>query len=481
MARINLTGGSYQARSLAASAQRCLNLYPEPLPQQQQEPIQFAHYPTPGTRAFATPETGAVRCLYQSSQGDLVAVVGSGVYVTTAAGNATKIGTISGGTGQVRMQDNGLTLFIVDGTPKGGWYCSIPQKPRQGEYGTLTQISDPAFYGSSTISVLDTFFLFTNPGTTNWYVSPANFTDEATTPFDSLYVASKTSYPDTIMGVDVVGQTIWLFGTQETELWYTSGAADFPFQRMPSLTISAGCIAPYSISSNGDAVIWLGCDNMGLPRVYMGRGTEAQAISTFAIDNAIQGYGDAADAIGSLYQQGGHVFYVLTFPRTGATWVYDLSVGLWHERCSLDSRTLTETRLRANAWANAYGRVFCGDYETGAICEVTLDLDTEDGVPIKRQRACPHAIGDGRRMIHRKLMLDMQNGSGATVQVDWSDDRGSTWSHPFLQMQLGTTGNAWPTVWRLGMARDRIYRLAWTGGQGAALMGAFLDVDTVSS
>lgn len=212
--------------------------------------------------------------------------MGSGVYVTTAAGNVTKIGTVSDGTGQVRMQDNRLTLFIVDGTPKGGWYCSIPQKPRQGDYGTLTRISYPAFYGSSTISVLDTFFLFTNPGTTNWYVSPANFTDEATTPFDSLYVASKTSYPDTIMGVDVVGQTIWLFGAQETELWYMSGAADLPFQRMPSLTISAVCIAPYSISSNGDAVIWLGCDNMGLPRVYVGRGTEAQAISTFAINDA---------------------------------------------------------------------------------------------------------------------------------------------------------------------------------------------------
>lgn len=481
MARINLTGGAYQARSLAVAAQRCLNLIPEPLPAEEGEPVQYAHYPTPGTRIFATPEAGAVRCLYQSTQGDLIAAVGSGVYVVQANGNTTKIGTISAGSGQVRMQDNGVTLFIVDGTAKGGWYCSLPKKPQQGLYGALTQIADSAFYGSRTIAILDTFFLYTNPDTTNWYVGPAQFEDEATTPFDSLYVASKTSYPDTISGIAAVGQTIWLFGTQETELWYTSGAADFPFQRMPSLNIGAGCIAPYTISANSDVVFWLGSDKAGLPRVYMGSGQTAQPVSTYAIENAIQRYADCAEAIGNIYQQGGHTFYVLTFPQTGKTWVYDLSTSLWHERCSLDPHTLVEAPLRASAWASAYGRVFCGDPETGSIYEVSLDLDTEAGTPIQRQRSFPHAIGDGRRMIHRKLMLDMQNGSDAVIRLDWSDDRGATWSHPYVQMPLGINGNTWPTAWRLGLARDRVYRLTWTGGNGAALMGAFVDADTVMS
>lgn len=236
---------------------------------------------------------------------------------------------------------------------------------------------------------------------------------------------------------------------------------------------------PYSIAANSDVVLWLGADKMGLPRVYMGAGQQAQPVSTYAIENAIQQYADFSDAIGNIYQQGGHTFYVLTFPKTGKTWVYDVSTGLWHERCSLDSKTLVETGLRANAWACAYGKVFCGDPENGTIYEVSLDLDTEAGTPIKRQRSFPHAIGDGRRMIHRKLMLDMQNSSEAVVQLDWSDDRGATWSHPYVQMPLGINGNTWPTAWRLGLARDRVYRLTWTGGNGAALMGVFLDADTV--
>lgn len=479
MVRINLSSGSYDARSVSVAAQRCLNLYPEPVPAQEQEPIQYAHYPTPGSKVFAVPEVGTVRCMYQSSQGDLIAVVGSGVYVVHATSNITKIGAISAGSGQVRMQDNGTALFIVDGSPTGGWYCSLPSKPQSGLYGSLTQIVDSAFYGSRTIAILDTFFLYTNPDTTNWYVGPAQFADEATTPFDSLYVASKTSYPDTIVGADVVGQTIWLFGSQETELWYTSGASDFPFQRLPSLTIAAGCIAPYSIASNGDTVLWLGSDSSGLPRVYAGMGTAAQAVSTFAIDNAVQAYGDCAKAIGNIYQQDGHTFYVLTFPNTGATWVYDLSTGQWHERCSIDPNTQEEARLRANAWSNAYGKVFCGDFENGNIYEVSLDLSSENGTPLKRQRAFPHMIGDGRRMAHRKIMLDMQNGSGVSINVDWSDDRGASFGPP-QSLALGTVGNYWPTLWRLGLARDRVYRLTWMGGT-FPLMGGFVDADTVAS
>ncbi|WP_406238198.1 packaged DNA stabilization protein [Acetobacter orientalis] len=480
MMRINLSGGSYDARAVSVAAQRCLNLYPEPLPQQEQEPAQFAHYPTPGRVEFATPEVGTVRCLYRSTQGDLIASVGIGIYVVHANGNSTKIGTISSGTGQVRMQDNGTALFIVDGSTSGGWYCSLPSKPQQGLYGALTKINDGAFYGSRTIAILDTFFLYTNPDTTNWYVGPAQFADESTTPFDSLYVASKTSYPDTIVGIAVVGQTIWLFGSQETELWYTSGAADFPFQRLPSLSIGSGCASPYSIAANGDIVLWLGADKSGLPRVYAGVSQAAQPVSTYAIENAIQGYTDCSSAIGYIYQQEGHTFYVLTFPVTGKTWVYDVSTSLWHERCSLAPDGVTEAPLRASAWANAYGKVFCGDPENGTIYEVSLDLDTDAGQPIKRQRAFPHVIGDGQRMIHRKLMLDMQNGSGAAVNVDWSDDRGKTFCTP-IALQLGASGNVWPTLWRLGLARDRVYRMTWAGGGGAALMGAFLEADTVAT
>ncbi|QQX91335.1 hypothetical protein IGS75_01445 [Gluconobacter sphaericus] len=477
MPRINLTGGTYQARSASVSAQRCLNLYPEPLPPVQGEPIQFAHYPTPGLKP-AIQLGGVLRCLYTTSQGDLIAVAGSTVYLVGRMNKSYRLGEISGGTGQVRMQDNGLTLFIVDGTPGNGWYCSIPAA-EGGVYGAISKITDTAFYGSATVAVLDTFLLFVNPNTTNWYTSPADFVDESTTPFDSLYVASKTSYPDIISGIATVGQTIWIFGRQTTELWYDSGASDFPFQRIPSITADQGCEAPYSIATNYGQVFWLGRDRSGHARVYMGQANETQAISTFAIEQALNQYSELGNAIGNTYQQDGHQFYVLTLPDQGKTWVYDASTQLWHERCGLDANG-QEARIRANCWAAAYGRVFCGDFENGWLYEVRTDALDDAGTPIKRQRAFPHLLNNGSRAIHRRLMLDMQNGSAIPISVDWSDDRGATWRAP-QSLMLGTTGNTWPTIWRLGIARDRVYRLTWTGAAQTALMGAFLEVDPTAT
>lgn len=480
MARINLSGGTYQAQSAAVAAQRCLNLYPEPVPQDEGEPIRFAYYPTPGLRRFVT-LSGVIRCLYQTTQGDLIAVAGPNVYHVMADGRSNLLGSILNKPGQVRMSDNGLVLFIVDQV--GGWYCTLPTTA-EPDYGELTGIDDEAYYGSRTIDVLDQFFLFTQPDSRHWYTSPSDFTDEATTPFDSLYIASKTSSPDTIIALSVLGQTIWLFGRNSTEFWYNSGAADFPFARVPGVTAEVGCISPYSVAKSpdsGDAVngkiFWLGRDRGGYARIYMGQQQLAVPISTFAVDLALQSYGDLSNAIGSCYQQRGHQFYVLTLPDAGKTWVYDATVGMWHERCGLDSEG-NETRIRANCWASAYGNVYCGDFENGMIYQATLDVQTDNGVPVKRQRAFPHLLTDGTRGIHRQFMLDMQNGATQTINVDWSDDRGATFCPP-MPIDLGTNGNVWPTIWRLGLARDRVYRVTWTDPGATALMGAFIDLDPV--
>lgn len=481
MPRINLTGGSYVSRAASVSAQRCLNLYPEPVPQPEGEPIQYTHFPTPGLRSVYSPDVNAVvRCLYTTSQGDLIAVIGARVVHVDAGGNANFIGLINDGVGQVRIQDNGLVVFIVDGDYQTGWYFSMPSDVGQAFGGIIPIGNDPAYYGSTTIAILDQFLLFVQPNSRHWYVGPQDFTDWNTQNFNSLYIATKAAYPDQVMGIAVIGQTIWIFGKQTTEQWYNSGAPDFPFARQPSVLAEQGCESPYSIATTAGQVFWVSRDRAGHARVYIGEANQAQPISNFAIESALNSYGDLSSSIGHTYQQDGHVCYVLTIPSVGKTWVYDGSTQLWHERCSLDSNG-NEARYRANCWASAYGRVFCGDYQNGTIYEVSAAFPDEDGNPVKRQRGLPHLLTNGTRAIHRQLMLDVQNGSGLPVQVDWSDDRGATYVNA-IPLTLGTAGNAWPTIWRLGLARDRVYRLTWTD-QGTntvpALMGVFLNADPV--
>ena len=89
--KIPLTGGAYQARSVIASAQRCLNLYIEPQPPQDGEPMPAAHYPTPGLLPAAL-HCPSCRCarMRQASNGKIYAVAGKGLYrITPPAGSPT--------------------------------------------------------------------------------------------------------------------------------------------------------------------------------------------------------------------------------------------------------------------------------------------------------------------------------------------------------------------------------------------------------
>lgn len=485
MEPLNLTGGSYQARGVSVSAQRCLNLYPEPIPPEQGEPAQEAYYPTPGLSIFSEWTAATARCAYQTTQGDAIFVIGIEVLLVAYDGTTSRIGQITPGITPVRMSDNGTTLFVVDGVSGAGWYCSLPEKPQYGAYGTFTKISDEAFYGSKTIAILDTFFLFVNPDTTNWYTSPAQFSDESTTPFDSLYVASDATSLSTIEAIAVVGQYIWLFGRFQTEFWYNSGATDFPFQRVQGVTVESGCMAPYSVANlpttqvtpNG-GIMWLGSDRSGLPRVYMGQQTTAVPVSTFPIEGALQKYANLSAAVGNVYQENGHVFYILTVPGTPSSWVYDVSTGLWHERCSTGSGG--EDQIRPLFITQAYGKILGCDRDNGRIYEISCNYGTDNGVPIKRQRAFPHLLTAGHRGIHRQFMLNMQAGNGITANIDWSDDRGASFGYA-IPLFLGDTGNTWPSIWRLGMARDRVYRVTWESSNTTALLGAFIQIDQVRS
>src|SRR5581483_6112799 len=161
--RVQLTGGAYQAHAIAAAAQRCLNLYSEPIPEAQGEPARAAHYPTPGLRLLTTLPDYPVRGIREATTGGIYAVAGSTVYSLDANWNATALGGINGGATPVSMMDNGNDLLIVDGS-SSGWDITLATN-------TLAPIDDPTglFVGADRIDFLDTFFLFNKPGTPQFY------------------------------------------------------------------------------------------------------------------------------------------------------------------------------------------------------------------------------------------------------------------------------------------------------------------------
>lgn len=478
--RINLTGGSLEPRTPLLSYQRCLNLYQEPLPSQEGEPISWACYPRGGLKEVYRSKNNfnkPVRGMYKTSQGDLIVCIGSEVIRLNSDLSFDLIGEIQNGSSQVRMVDNALTLFIVDGNPNNGWYASLPSTIG-GSFGALSEIQDSAFYGSKTISIIDTFFLYTKPESNNWYCSLSNFTNEKETPFYALYIASKTSKPDFIVGIQSLGQFIFIFGMETTEVWYNAGEQSFPFLRCEGLMIGYGLLAPYSLVVLNNKLFFLGRDFKGWGSLCCIVERSCTKVTPSWLERIFQGYGDLENTIAYGYQLNGHNYLQLTFSN-GKVWCLDIDLNVWHERSTLDSNG-DEQQFRGQAFQTAYNRVFCGDFEQGIIYEHSNEFETDNGGIIKYQRSFPHVIQESKIIRHKSFTLDMQASQNLEVEIDYSDDRGKTFSLPY-GLSYNGEGGQWGKIWHLGVSRDRIYRVTWTNNNQTALLGAWVECDVFSN
>ena len=230
-----------------------------------------------------------------------------------------------------------------------------------------------------------------------------------------------------------------------------------------------------------NSVFWLGDDGI----VYRAAGYQPQRVSTHAIEHAIEGYATLADALAFTYSQEGHSFYVLTFPDA-ATWVYDASTQLWHERESRDSEGRGLARWRVNAYADAYNQHVVGDYQTGQLYTLDLDEPTENGLCIRREAVSAPVAATGQRLKMARLELELETGVGRTTgfgatpqaMIQFSDDGGRTWSNE-RWATLGRIGQYRRRVrwYRMGQFRERYLRLTLADPVKVALIGATAELD----
>jgi hypothetical protein len=129
MPDFGFVGPSYEAPSIYQDAQECINFFPEVDPAKQQgERGVIALYPTPGlTLKAVLPNQQEVRGLHSVSGGEqLIAVCGPYVYALTANLVPSVIGQLNSSSGIVRITDNGVNVYIVDGAYRYTWYISSP-------------------------------------------------------------------------------------------------------------------------------------------------------------------------------------------------------------------------------------------------------------------------------------------------------------------------------------------------------------------
>ena len=522
-----ILGQSYVARSVNAADARMINLFPEVL-QEGKEPgwLQRA----PGLRLLATIGTGPIRGVWAFASSDSTAFVVSGneLYKIDTSYNATLLGTVSG-SGPVSMADNGATLFVACNGPSYT-YFHLPGDPLDGDF---QQITDPEFEGADIVGYLDGYFVFDAPNSQRVYVvqsvTPTGYIYPLV--FDALDYASAEGSPDGVVSLIVDHREVWVYGTNSVEVWYNTGASDFPLQRIQGAFNEIGCAATYSVAKMDNGLFWLGADSRGRGIVYRANGYAGQRISTHAVEWHIQSYGNISDAVAYTYQQDGHSFYVLTFPSANKTWVYDVATQAWHERASGNEN---QYRHRSNCQMAFDSEIVVGDFENGNIYAFDMTVYADNGAIqkwLRSWRALPPGQNNLKRTAHHSLQLDCESGVGLDyrdplgpveienlydlllledggellteagdgillnesewgmmqpqVMLRWSDDGGHTWSSEHWA-PMGAIGQYSQRVFwrRLGMTlklRDRVYELSGTDPVKIAIMGAELILSPTTS
>ena len=168
-------------------------------------------------------------------------------------------------------------------------------------------------------------------------------------------------------------------------------------------------------------------------------GYSATPISTSEVDTTIAGYARTSkitDAEGLVYQEAGHVFYVLRFPSAGATWVYDLTTKLWAERGQWHAATNQYGVWAPRVRCYSAGLQLTAEDTTGIISVMDNTYGTEtDGSAIRRLRRGPVLVNEQRRMSLGRFELALEvglgtaSGQGSDPQVLFraSADGGQTW------------------------------------------------------
>lgn len=301
--------------------------------------------------------------------------------------------------------------------------------------------------------------------------------------FDPLDIAAKSGSADPIVALLTVHQELWLIGELTTEIWIGTGAADFFFQQVQGAYIEHGCAAQYSASNLDVLTFWVMQDRQGHCIVVKGQGYDVKEISTPALVVEFSDYTTIADAIGFCFQIADHPYYCLIFPTANKTWLYDLKSELWSQWAYLNTDDGTLNRHRANCGMFVYNQNIIGDYINGKLYQLNQDLYQDDTTPIICERNFPHLINNNNRIMYLSFDADMEAATQSPditvppiVNLSWSDDRGKTFQFP-VQQSLGLGGEYLTTIsWnRLGMARDRIFKLSWSANTKTALNGAFIE------
>lgn len=469
-------GPAYTSISRAINAQRLINMRLEIDTANGKTPVSLVGLP--GYKTVKSDFPAAPVRGFWLAQERAFAVVGFNLYELLPNLSHVARGTLTTGEGPVSIADNGLQMIVVDGLghllldlETGAIRTNIPNFPPKATH----------------VVAVDNTFVANEGGTQRFNVSAVG--DGYT--WNALDFASVEAAPDNLVAMVAFNRQIYMMGTRSMQVFWNSGDAARPFIPVDGSYVEIGCAANYSAAFDETGVYWLGADLRGGPRVYKGNGGAVAAISTPAMDAEFSGVNGTtpyflADAKGYTFRMDGHTFYVLNFPTSNKTWVFDATTEGWSEFLEWDAPNNQWERHRSNAALYAYGRQLIGDIENGKLYELSSSLYSNDGRPLKWLRASAHVSQDEQNIVIGSLEvlcehgvgLNTGQGSDPQMMLRTSKDGGYSWT-PEMWRPMGKLGQyKGRTRWNrpCGAARDLVFEVSGTDPVKRVVLGAVINV-----
>lgn len=368
--------------------------------------------PRPALKNYQVAGPGPIRGLFYQGgvfNNMLFAVSGSALYSGT-----TLIGDIAAAQ-RVRMAIADTVLMIATGTAlwtSGGT--------------TVSQVAFPDGAGVVDVLYLAAYAVAVRAGSRRIY-----FTLDATT-WDPLDFVSAQQSTANIVGIAIVVDQIWLFCQDHTEIFYASGDATAPFQRVQGRVFDKGCLSRDSIVRMDNTVLWVGNDGI----VYRGEGNPVR-ISDHGIEERIA-ESAPADLVAWSYPWKGHLFYVLR-TATG-TFAYDAATAQWTEFSSYDMATWS-----AATGFNYNGAIICGGDTNGQLWALTDGSYADDNTPVLA-REFTVLLNDNGFVDNFALdcsvgMRPTEDNDPGLIELRTSRDSGQNWTN-WRSASLGKLGKS---------------------------------------
>ena len=415
MTELNIAGGFYESDSLPISAQQCTNLYVN-VPQTEGAWSTANLFGTPGLEQIIT--SGTVSNANRGSHvknGVPYFLNGETLYrldrtidsLLVETFTLVNLGTIPG-TDRASFSDNGTQLIII--VNGSGWIMN------EAVSATITLITDAGFTANGVpkqVVFVDSFFLVTTDSK-KFIRSDSN----NGLSWSALNFFTAEADPDDIVAPIVFKGQAFIGGSETIEVFQDIAGS---FQRISGAVINKGIYAPFGIVNTSDSFMFVGGGVNESPAIWSVQGSNAQKVSTTAIDAALRKCTkeDIEACHAWSYAQAGAYFVGFTFPKF--TFVLDTITAKWHQRKSeiTDARGLAlTTKWRMNSLVTAYGRVICGDAIDGRIGNLNLDVFEEYGSEIIRTLATQPFTNQGSSFSVSNLELMMESGVGLSGGVD---------------------------------------------------------------